>query len=148
MNLGPSSPFIADPALLKALNQRAIPVRCIEHRILFSQGDECSGLYILHSGDATLTMVSISGKLVARFQTPAGSLLGLPAVLGNQAYSLTATASKGSGVGFVGRSQFLKMLEVEPGLYPEVLKVVAAEILAARSELTSATNSQTRKELD
>ncbi len=52
MFLDPSG-FVAEPDLIRALSQHAIPLDCSEGRKLFRQGDDPSGLFVLDSGDVT-----------------------------------------------------------------------------------------------
>lgn len=131
------SPFAADPILFEALEGQAVPVPCAEDRLLFRQGEDCSGLYLLRSGGAVLEIHSVAGVCVVSFHAPAGSLLGLPAVLANQPYSATATAFKGSIIGLISRYEFLKLMDSAPTLYPRALRVLASQIQSARSEISS-----------
>jgi len=64
-----------------------------------------------------------------------GSLLGLPAIIGNEPYTLTAKARKGSDVRFVSRDDFEDLMRAEPSLTLNVLKVLATEVRAARKAL-------------
>jgi CRP-like cAMP-binding protein len=78
-------------------------------------------------------MQSPSGNIVFSLPAPAGSLLGLPAVvIGNESYSLSAMVRKDSDVRFVSRIGFKELLQAEPSLYPSVLQVLAAELRASR----------------
>lgn len=124
--------FAADRKLIRALRRRSQPVPCGTGRVLFSQGDAPRGLYIVESGDAALVMTSALGRVTMSLHAGAGSLLGLPAIVGNQPFSLTAKAAKGSSVGFVTRGDFEDVIRAEPSLYAHVLKVLAAEVRAAR----------------
>jgi CRP-like cAMP-binding protein len=127
--------FAADRRLILALERLSHPIHYDDGRILFSQGDAPTGLYIVERGKAELVMISEAGKVVMRLHAGAGSLLGLPAIIGNKPYSLTAVAGKGSEVRFVPRDGFEDMLQAEPSLYPYVLQVFAAEVRAARNAL-------------
>ena len=60
--------FSADCKLMQALDKRSQP----------------KGLYIIRSGEAALVMQSPSGEIIFSLRAPAGSLLGLPAVIGNE----------------------------------------------------------------
>jgi len=131
MKLAPSA-FVADSTLLHALEQRAEPVDCIQDRVLFHQGDSPAGVYILRRGGATLTMQSAAGGEVMRIQASPGSLLGLPGLIGNEPYSLTAVAQSGSEVSFVARDDFSALLLAEPQMSFKVLEVLAAEVRTAR----------------
>ena len=70
-----------------------------------------------------------------RLHAKPGSLLGLPAIIGNESYTMTAVARPGSEVRFVARGDFEGLIQAEPSLYPKVLKVLAAEVRAARHAL-------------
>ncbi len=135
MQLDPSA-FVADPDLFHALEDRATPIVCDTERVLFHQGDVPAGLYILHSGGATLEMTSDSGKTVVSFETTPGALLGLPGLVGNQPYSLTAVAHGGSRLGFISRDVFTSLMSTEPMVALRILRVLAAEVRTAREALT------------
>jgi len=130
------SAFIADPALVEALEKRAMPVPCDTDRVLFRQGDPPVGVYIVHKGKATLSMTSEEGKPLMSVETTDGALLGLPGLIGNQPYSLTAVACSGAQVNFISRDQFTALMESDPTLSLKILQVLAAEVRTARYALT------------
>lgn len=131
-----SSAFVADPELLAALEQHSTTVVCTEDRILFLQGESPAGLYILRSGTATLSMNSVTGEPLVHAVVSKDALLGLPGVIGNQPYTLSGTAAKGSELGFVTIEDFSKLMLENPGLSLQVLRVLAAEVRTARSAIT------------
>jgi CRP-like cAMP-binding protein len=128
--------FAADRALVQTLQLRSQPISCVKDCALFKQGDSPDGLYILKSGEATLTLESTAGKPVICLHAEAGSLLGLPGVIANEPYTMTASVHGGSEVRFVARSDFEEIMQTEPSLYPKILKVLAAEVTAARRALS------------
>lgn len=134
MKLDPSA-FLADPELIRALEQRSTPIPCDAERILFIQGDAPAGLYILHKGAVTLTMRTEAGKSIITTQAVAGSVLGLPGLIGNEPYTLTAVAAKGAQIAFVNREDFAAVMQTDPLLSLAVLKVLAAEVHAARDAI-------------
>src|ERR1700757_3309279 len=88
VNLDPSA-FVADASLIQSLEKQSTPILCSEDRVLFRQGEGSAGLYILKSGAPTLPMRSAAGKDVISSRAAAGSLLGLPGLIGNESYTLT-----------------------------------------------------------
>ena len=128
--------FAADRTLIQALEHRSQPIGCSEGCILFRQGEAPRGLYILQSGEATLMMETASGQAVMCLQAGAGSLLGLPAIVGNEPYSLTALARKGSEVRYVTRNDLEDVIRTEPSLTIKVLEILAAEVRSARQALS------------
>jgi CRP-like cAMP-binding protein len=87
-----SSSFIAEKELIEALEKRSSTLVCKEERKLFTQGGKPNGLYILRKGTATLSMESPTGGVLMSITLYPGSLLGLPALIGNAPYTLTGTA--------------------------------------------------------
>jgi len=134
MHLDPSA-FIADPILIQGLQPQATPITCSEDTVLFRQGDAPMGIYILESGEVTLTMSSPSGKEIISTPASPGSLLGLPGLIGNEPYTLTATARAGSKLGFVARDSFTGLMRTDPFLSLKVLQVLAAEVRSARTAI-------------
>ncbi|UWZ82530.1 Crp/Fnr family transcriptional regulator [Occallatibacter riparius] len=127
-----ASAFVGDEELIRVLKGRSIPVDCSEDRALFYQGDDPVGVYIVHGGTVTIAMRTRDGDAVMDMKAEPGSLLGLPAVVSNSRYSLSAKAKQGADVSFVGRDEFSKMMLTEPGVAVLILKVLAAEVRTAR----------------
>ncbi|HVU46839.1 MAG TPA: cyclic nucleotide-binding domain-containing protein [Terracidiphilus sp.] len=134
MPIDPSS-FSADPDLIRALDRRATPVDCRAERILFNQGDNPVGLYILKSGEATLVLHSPSGEPITSILATTGSLLGLPAVVSDKPYSLTAVAHTSAHVTFLPRGDFLAIMKSNPAIALKILAVLAAEVRSARQSI-------------
>ena len=126
--------FVADPELVKELEKHATLVDCREKRVLFEQNDPSVGLYILHSGTATMT-ISAQGETIMQVDTVAGALLGLPGLIGNQPYSMTAIAHAGSVVFYISREDFTALMASNPQLSFKILQVLAAEVRTARRAL-------------
>jgi CRP-like cAMP-binding protein len=135
--LDPSA-FVASPELLHALEQHAHPVPCDGERVLFRQGEDPTGAYILLKGQAVLTMQSDSGKVVMDFVSGPGSVLGLPGLIGNQPFSLTAVAQAGAQVSFVTRNDLQRIIAGDPVLSMKILQVLAAEVRTARRAILNA----------
>ena len=125
--------FLADSELIRALSEHATPIVCDTDRVLFQQDDPAVGLYILR--EATISMTSQDGQTILSVQARSGSLLGLPGLISNQPYSLTAVAHAGARVSFLGRSEFTALMESSPPLAFKILQVLAAEVRSARHAL-------------
>jgi len=131
-----SSAFVADPELIHALEEKSTPIACGEERVIFKQGDHPEGLYILDQGELTLTMTSPGGQQVMEFQAHPGSLLGLPGLIGEGPYTLSAIARDGARLSFVTRDQFTQLMQADPHLSFKILQVLAAELRSARQALS------------
>lgn len=136
MKLDPTA-FVADPELIEALEKRSTAIACDQDRVLFTQGDNPQGLYIIDRGETTLTMTSPTGEQLVSVQASAGSLLGLPGLIGNEPYSLTATARNGARLSFISRDEVTSLMRTAPALALKMLQVLAAEVRAARHSLSN-----------
>jgi CRP-like cAMP-binding protein len=133
-HLDPSA-FLAAPELVRALENRSIPVCCDADRVLFHQGDAPAGFYILKEGEAAVSMDCGREKPILSIRVAGGSLLGLPGAIGNKPCSLTAIARQGAQVRFVSRDDFAAFMQAEPLLSLGILEVLAAEVRSARRAL-------------
>jgi CRP-like cAMP-binding protein len=127
--------FVADQELIEAIRKHASPVVCNGDRVLFNQGDAPDGFYIFHKGHVALTMRSPSGDMVMDMAAIEGSLLGLPGLIGNMPYSLSALARKGAEVSFVNREDLNHLMLSNPSVSVGILRVLAAEVRTARMAL-------------
>jgi CRP-like cAMP-binding protein len=130
-----SSAFVADPDLIRTLETRATPLNCEADCVLFHQDEPAIGVYILHRGGATLTMTGNDGQPIFSVEAMPGSLLGLPALIGDKPYSLTAFARKGAQASFVSSADFFALVQADPQLSLKMLQVLAAEVRTARQAL-------------
>jgi Cyclic nucleotide-binding domain len=133
--------FAADCKLIQALANRSQPIFCGESCILFKQGEAATGLYVLKSGEATLIRETASGRTIICLRVGPGSLLGLPGIVSNEPYTLTAMVREGAEVRFVTRSQFEDLLLAEPSLNLMVLQVLASEVRSARQAISETASS-------
>lgn len=143
MQLNPSA-FIAGPELIDALLMRAIEISCGKDHVLFRQGGAPVGLYILNKGEAILTMSSPAGESVMSIQTVPGSVLGLPGLVSNEPYTMTAIARGGAELSFVTRDDFMALMQADPLLPLKILPVLAAELRSARHAISASQASSDR----
>jgi CRP-like cAMP-binding protein len=136
VKLDPSA-FVADSELIHALEEKSTAIACGEDRVLFKQGDHPKGLYILDQGEITLTMTTPEGQQIMEIQAHAGSLLGLPGLIGAGPYTLSAIARDGARLSFVPRDEFTQLMQADPRLSFKILQVLAAELRSARQALSN-----------
>ena len=129
--------FVAPPELIQAISRCSMPVNCIEDRELFHRGDNPVGLYILQSGRATMALEGASAERMFRVPVAPESLLGLPALSGDEPYFMTAVAHAGAVLGFVTRDVFSRLMLSEPKLALMIVQMLAAEVRSARGALSA-----------
>jgi CRP-like cAMP-binding protein len=127
--------FVADPELIVELEKRARSIDLGSNRVLFRQGDAPIGVFILRKGTATLTR-RLDDEEVLTLQAGAGSLLGVPAVIGAKRYSLTAEAMEGAELSLLTCEYFVHLMHTEPGLSFLVLQLLAEEVRFAREAVS------------
>lgn len=137
MKMDPGA-FVADPELIRALRNHAKPVDCTADCSLFQQGEAPRGLYIFIDGEVDLSMKSQAGEQIMTLSALHGSLLGLPGLIGNVPYSLTADAKQNAEIGFVSKEEFSRLMLSQPAISVMILRVLAAEVRSARIALTAA----------
>jgi CRP/FNR family transcriptional regulator len=127
-----ASAFVADPELVKALEKRSKLIPCEADHVLFRQGDAPVGLYVLHAGEVSLKMDSPRGRSIVSTKAEPNSLLGLPGLIGNASYTLTAIAHAGAQLSFIERDEFMELMQSDPTISFKILRVLAAEVRSAR----------------
>jgi CRP-like cAMP-binding protein len=73
-----------------------------------------------------------NGVPIATAPMAQGALLGLPALIGDKPYTMTAVAKAGAQVGFITRNTFSALMLSDPLLSLMILRVMAAELRSAR----------------
>jgi CRP-like cAMP-binding protein len=108
-----SSAFVTDPDLVRTLQKESISIAGDRDRdrVLFYQGEEPTGLYILHRGSATLSIRCRERRIDIKVQTTAPSLVGLPSLMDGAPHAFTAVAHGGAELSFVDRNNFACMIE-------------------------------------
>jgi CRP-like cAMP-binding protein len=130
------NPFFADRTLAEALQAQSASRFFGRGSILFIQGQSPVGIFIIRRGRASLLMRADNGVEIAHFPVGAGSILGLPAVVARQPYTLSAMADEPLEVSCVSLEDYERLIHEQPSLYPSVLDVLAAEVRSARTALT------------
>jgi len=136
MNFDPSA-FVAESELIETLWKHAVALNCSEGRKLFSQGDEPSGLFILLIGEVTMILEDDRGTPLILTPMEPGSVLGLPALVSEKPYSMTAVAKRGAKVGFINRDTFSSLMLSEPLLALMIVRVLAAEVRTTRVAISA-----------
>ena len=81
-----------------------------KNSLLFVEGEEPRGVFILCSGRVKLTTSSTDGKRLILKIVEAGEVLGLSAAILDRPYEVTAETIQPSQVNFIKRDDFLKFL--------------------------------------
>ena len=85
------------------------------HALLFSQGQEATGIHILKTGQVKLTTSSQRGRTFILKIAEPGEILGLHNCFSGEPYEITADALQPCQLNFVRREHLLEVLAHDPG---------------------------------
>ena len=113
---------------LAFLAQRAVPRRYSAGEIVFSEGENCTGLYVVESGHIRIFKSSAGGReQVLSIDGPGSSVAELP-VFDGGAYPASVVAVEDAALLFVSKQDFQALCLAHPQVALKVLKVVGARL--------------------
>jgi CRP/FNR family transcriptional regulator, cyclic AMP receptor protein len=101
---------LSQPALQK-LNEIKATALYPKSAMLFIEGQQPRGIFVLCTGKAKLSTSSTEGKTVITAMSGAGDVLGLNAVISNRAYEVTAEMVEPGQANFITRNDLLEFLK-------------------------------------
>jgi CRP-like cAMP-binding protein len=122
----------AEPELQKQLRAIATEIEKAAGEVLFRRGDAAEGAFLVMEGQVWMGLEEKARRYPERLLGP-GCVLGLPATLSGEPYSLTAKAHEKTRLAFVPRGDVLRLLSTNSSLSLEVLRVLSEEISEMRS---------------
>ena len=127
---------------LQFLAERAVPRNYAKGELVFSEGDPCTGLFVIESGHLRIFKSSPGGReQVLTVEGPGSSVAELPLFDGGT-YPASTAAVDNARVYFISRSDFHSLCLVHPQVPLKVLKVVGArqrKLVAIIEELSFTT---------
>ena len=106
--------------------------------ILFEEGQQPRGIYIVHSGSIDLLFQARGNELKRVRSATLGEILGLDAVVSCRPHDYTARVVTPSNLGFIDKEAFSQMLDANPGLWLDVLRLLSQDINASYDSLRHA----------
>lgn len=114
--------------------------------LLFVEGEDPRGVFILCSGRAKLTTSSTEGKtLIVKIAEP-GEVLGASATILGKPYEVSAETIEPSQLNFIKREDFLKYLNTHPEACLHTAQQLSEKYHSAQREIRSLGLSQTTSE--
>jgi CRP/FNR family transcriptional regulator len=119
---------ILDESELNSLAARCVTQSFSAGQILFSEGESCTGLYIVVSGRVRIFKTSLSGREhVLTVEGPGKSVAELP-VFDGGTYPASASALEATEMLFVSRSDLRAICLERPEVSLKLLQVVGARL--------------------
>ena len=108
--------------------QRAVPRRYTAGQIVFSEGEPCTGLYVVAAGHVRIFKSSPGGReQVLSIDGPGGSIAELPVFDGGN-YPASVVAIEEATLLFVSKQDFQTLCLTHPEVALKVLRVVGARL--------------------
>ena len=117
-----------------------------KNSLLFVEGEQPRGVFILCSGRAKLTTSSSEGKLLIVKIAEPGEVLGVSATILGKAYEVSAETLEPSQLNFIKREDFLRFMNISPEACMHTAQQLSEKYHAAQREIRSLGLSQTTGE--
>jgi CRP/FNR family transcriptional regulator len=114
--------------------------------VLFAEGQQADGIYLLRSGRVKISISSALGKKTILRVQQAGSLLGVNSVLKDVPYDVTVETLERCRIDFVTRSNFMKLLDTSEFVQVGVAHTLSSELTDLVEHMRSLLLSQSASE--
>lgn len=116
-------------------------------QILFYEGTKPLGVFCISDGVVKVYKTASNGKEQIIRLAKKGDFLGYASLLGEEAYSNSATIVEDANICFVPRESFLKVLAEDNAFHQRVTKALCNDLGVMESKLTDATQKSIRERL-
>lgn len=105
--------------------------------LLFHQGEEPHGCYLVKRGKVRLFMEANPGQRVFRRVVGPGCLVGLPATINGRAYSLTSEVVEDAELAYLSRQDIALLIKSDTSAAMKLLDLLSSEVQEVRSEFAN-----------
>jgi CRP/FNR family transcriptional regulator len=112
--------------------------------LLFQEGEQPRGVYVIRSGRVDLVYSSKSGAVRPLATAVEGQILGMGGVVSGKLHDCTATAGTAATFGFVDRQALLSLLERKPALWFSVVQTISSDINSCWDCMRTITSANAR----
>ncbi len=116
-------------------------------QILFYEGTKPLGVFCINAGIVKICKTASNGKEQIIRLAQKGDFLGYASLLGEEAYSNSATIVEDAKICFVPREAFLKILAEDNNFHRRVTKALCNDLGIMEDKLTDATQKSIRERL-
>jgi CRP/FNR family cyclic AMP-dependent transcriptional regulator len=118
-------------AALEGLTQITSPAVYPKSAMLFIEGQQPRGVFVLCSGKAKLYTSSREGKTFITKISDHGDILGLNATVSNRCYEVTAEMIEPGQANFIARAEFMRFLRENAGIAMRVMEHLSQNYYSA-----------------
>lgn len=96
--------------------------------VVFVEGQQPQGVYVLCEGRAKVSIASPEGKTLVLRVAPKGDLLGINAALTGQPYGATVQTLERCRIDFIPRTDLLRLLERDKRVYANIAQALSHKL--------------------
>ncbi len=130
--------------LLKELRTNSKPIKKKKGALLFRAGTAARGAYLVRKGQIQLELDG-AGELYPTRRVGPGAVVGLPATVSGEPYSLTGISVEDSELDFISRKDLLALLQRNTTAGFQILRMLSEEIYQMRNTAKKAFPSEARR---
>lgn len=97
-------------------------------KVLFAEGEQARGVYILRTGRATVSISSCEGRVVMLRMAQAGDVLGLNSVLRNCSYDTTVKTIEPCRADFIPSAELIGLIQHSHAGVQAILNILSREL--------------------
>lgn len=135
---------IEQPRIVTELENLEVRRQIPAGTVLFREGQQPDGVYVVREGLVDLLYSSKSGAVRPLGAAVEGQILGLSGVLSGKPFDCTATARSLCTVGFVEKQAFLGLLDNNPALWFPVVQTISSDINSCWDCMRTLTSANAR----
>jgi CRP-like cAMP-binding protein len=96
--------------------------------VIFREGDQPRGIFVLYSGTVDLIFSARSGVAKSLRTARSGAIVGLSDAISNRPHDCTASTRSGARIGFIPIDALRRRLEETPELWLSIAKFLSADV--------------------
>ncbi len=123
------------PPVLRAMDEVSRHTIMPAGALLFVEGQTPRGVYVVCSGKVKLYTTSKDGKVLILKQAEAGEVLGLSAAISGTNYEMTAETALPSQLNFIGRQDFMALLQTHSEVGVHIALSLSREFQSAYRDI-------------
>ena len=120
---------------LERLNEIKATAAYPRGSMLFMEGQQARGVFLLCSGQAKLSASSFAGKTIITTISEAGDILGLNAVVANRPYEVTAEMMVRGQANFIPRDSFVQFRKDHAEIASRIVEQLSRDYYTAYEEI-------------
>lgn len=137
----------AEGEQLATLNASKVCSLYKKGQVIFQEGAHSFGIYCINSGKIKLSHSGDDGREQIIRLVKAGDIMGYKALLSGERYTATAIALEDAQVCFIPKDLFLSVLQSDPSLSLEMMRILSSELRKAELKITHLAQKPVRERL-